>query len=720
MALAPVTSGITDIIRRETVAELSLNSDVPYRATLAEAVAEFEPGRYFKTDDKGGEGPYPGVLWIYQRTDLAPFYAAMVAGTASTADIDAAIAVAEAAAAASVEGASDVAAAVQEVQSYGSGAIRFNFAAADAETWTAGARVQVLNDTGTHTSKAGDFGAASGQTPNSGWFVEDAARGLVRTAALESEVAGAYRDEAAEQAVLAEAAAAAAAGTFGRGPKPIDSIPSIFSILWPHRVVSTSTGNTVRLRRSSDNAERDFAPLAGTDRLDTSEITTWLAGATAFTRRINCQRFASRYAEQATSNAQPSLTISGSDVWFSFTNGKNLSLASVLDFAQFKDGVTVALVGRIPGAVDVNRELINISRGTGAANSGRASLTVDTSKRLRVRAVAFDDISGYNGVGSEVAVGSDWFAVAYRVDYRGGSVRLRAGNDAVPQNNSETSYLMTERVKSDNKPSIGARINGHITDTGIAWDCGGLLMFDTPLSDEDFDALWRTLVPLIPGYSPPVAQSTIWLVGDSQVAGNTIVLGSVYQPNATYADRPGAVLANDIEAATGRYRYVHQKGSAGATSTSIRNSFISSIVPQMTANDVLYIQLGQNNDLSTAANRQVVLDDIAAMVAASPTTKIIIGTLSYWRSATAQRIADQTTLNNAIMSTWPNYGWDMAAMMATYGGNTSGRTPDVLLWRNDNGAYDGGHRGVLGTKVEYSTGHDGQPGLRGVIAARGY
>lgn len=190
---------------------LSANSDVPYRATLTEAVADFAPGVYFKSDDKDAEGPYPGVLWIYQRTDLAPFYVAMIAGTASTADIDAAIAVAEAAARASAEGASDVAAAVQEVQSYGSGVIRFNFAAADAETWTAGAHVQVLNDTGTHTSKAGDFGAASGQTPNSGWFVEDAALGLVRTAALEGDRAV----EAAAQATTAGANAVAAAAVLG-------------------------------------------------------------------------------------------------------------------------------------------------------------------------------------------------------------------------------------------------------------------------------------------------------------------------------------------------------------------------------------------------------------------------------------------------------------------------------------------------------------------------
>lgn len=88
----------TQRVINDVVYTLSANSDVPYRATLAEAIAEFPVGYYFKTDDKAGVGPHPGELWIYQRTAGAPGYVAQVVATASTVEINAAIAEANAAA----------------------------------------------------------------------------------------------------------------------------------------------------------------------------------------------------------------------------------------------------------------------------------------------------------------------------------------------------------------------------------------------------------------------------------------------------------------------------------------------------------------------------------------------------------------------------------------------------------------------------------------------
>lgn len=149
----------------------------PYRATLSEAINEFPIGFYFRSDDKNAEGPYPDEMWIYQRIGLEPYYIALVSNTASVAELNAAIE------AASLE-ADRSEAAAQNALNYGNAAIRSGYVAADAETWTAGAWVQITsNDTGTHASKAGDFGASGGQTPNSGVFQEDASLGLVRKAA---------------------------------------------------------------------------------------------------------------------------------------------------------------------------------------------------------------------------------------------------------------------------------------------------------------------------------------------------------------------------------------------------------------------------------------------------------------------------------------------------------------------------------------------------------
>lgn len=190
----------TQRVITDVVSQLSANSDVPYRATLAEAVAEFPVGYYFKSDDKAGVGPHPGVLWIYLRTAGSPFYVAQISGQASTADIDAAIA--------------EVNAAAANALNYGNAEIRSGFVAADAESWAVGAWVQITsNDAGQHTSKAGDFGTSGGNTPNSGLFQEVVSIGLVRRAALESTLAAAQATIATAQAGNASTSATNAAAS---------------------------------------------------------------------------------------------------------------------------------------------------------------------------------------------------------------------------------------------------------------------------------------------------------------------------------------------------------------------------------------------------------------------------------------------------------------------------------------------------------------------------
>lgn len=100
-------------VRDDVVDQLSANSDVPYRATLAEAVAEFPVGFYFKSDDKGGVGPYPGELWIYKRTSGG--YEPQIAG--NDAQVQEAVDQALAASEAAEQAAQDAQEAVAEVSS---------------------------------------------------------------------------------------------------------------------------------------------------------------------------------------------------------------------------------------------------------------------------------------------------------------------------------------------------------------------------------------------------------------------------------------------------------------------------------------------------------------------------------------------------------------------------------------------------------------------------
>lgn len=535
-------------------------------------------------------------------------------------------------------------------------------------------------------------------------------------ATQQAEIAATKAAEAANSATIA----AAVPNALIDGPRLLENTANIYGFISTRRLVSTYSGPLVRLRKSTDTtgaAEQDFYAATGSDKLDVAAITTWLGADSAFVRKVYGQRNTSHYAEQATTTRQPSLTISGADAFVTFASGKYLNLSSMLDFAVYKDGVTIGLIGQVPGVPDTARVLVGFSKGTGA-NNNRAGLIIDTSNRLRLSTTPFDDLSGYHGTGSEVSVGTSWFAAVTRADWRGGTGKVKVGS-------TETSYTMSERVKSEKTTSAGARLNGHSTDSGLAWNFHTLVLYDAIPSDVVTEQVRGALATYVPGYVAPTPASTIWLVGDSQVAGNSIVPNSTYQPTATYADRPGPVLANKYESATGTYRYVHKKGYPGQTSGQIRTNFIDTIVSQLKPNDVVYIQAGTNNDYSTPTLRQAIVDDIQAMIdaglAAQPTVKFIVGTVPFFSSETSTPLTTKWTnknaLNTQLSSAFASYIWDVATMLATYGGNTDGRTPDALLWRFENGHYDG-HRGVLGTKVEYADGSGELPGLFGVIQAR--
>lgn len=69
------------------------------------------------------------------------------------------------------------------------------------------------------------------------------------------------------------------------------------------RLTSTYTGNLVRLRRSSDNAESDFG-FDSSGNLDESAVETWAAGTDAYVRTLYNQAGSATNLEQSTSGSQ--------------------------------------------------------------------------------------------------------------------------------------------------------------------------------------------------------------------------------------------------------------------------------------------------------------------------------------------------------------------------------------------------------------------------------
>lgn len=77
------------------------------------------------------------------------------------------------------------------------------------------------------------------------------------------------------------------------------------------RFLTAYTGDLIRLRRDSDNAESDFGYVTATGLLDAAAIATWLSSATGYVVTWYDQSGNGRNATQATAGSQPAYVASG-------------------------------------------------------------------------------------------------------------------------------------------------------------------------------------------------------------------------------------------------------------------------------------------------------------------------------------------------------------------------------------------------------------------------
>lgn len=116
-------------------------------------------------------------------------------------------------------------------------------------------------------------------------------------------------------ALLSPAVYAPAAAAFDPSVFGLDALTSKYGIYSPaYRVLTaySSTGNLIRLRRSTDDAEADFGAVYGTGVLDTSAVTAWLGGGTGYITTFYDQSGNGRDATQSTPSKQASLSLAGS------------------------------------------------------------------------------------------------------------------------------------------------------------------------------------------------------------------------------------------------------------------------------------------------------------------------------------------------------------------------------------------------------------------------
>ena len=132
-----------------------------------------------------------------------------------------------------------------------------------------------------------------------------------------------------------------------------DAIANLVHVYEPaRRTLSAYTGNLLRLRRDSDDAEADFGYVEATGELDTAAIAVWLGGSAGYVVTVYDQAGGDNIT-QATAGAQPlyaasaqnghaGMTFDGGD-WLlgAFTNGGALSQPFTVYAAATQDVAAV-------------------------------------------------------------------------------------------------------------------------------------------------------------------------------------------------------------------------------------------------------------------------------------------------------------------------------------------------------------------------------------------
>lgn len=457
--------------------------------------------------------------------------------------------------------------------------------------------------------------------------------------------------------LLNEASANVAYGV-SPGPRPLETIPGIYGIVGTVRFVSTYLGPLVRLRRSSDNAERDFYPLAGSDWVDTAAITTWLAGSTASIKTFYDQR-GSKHWTQTSNATQPTLTISGTFAWATFSVSQNFQpTAGWARYTRYKDAVSYAVLAKLDGTHSGERIFTWFSQGT-SGTTRRVALQIGAGRELRGNSTTHDDMSGgyYTPTAKVLDVGM-WFRAVHRTNFRGGLNSLMADGNNV-------SSVMAEVVKTADTDSLSVRINNSGSN-GLPISLVGFVAWDRQLTDAETSYVDEQISKYAPGYAPPVIPALIRLFGDSRFQQTQI------------AD-PNQRIQKFLSEGFATYRRVRNQAASGSVVSSARDVLKATT---LAADDVVIVQSGINTDLQeTTANHSLYISQFQEMYDYMPAGKRIafctVVPRSHHVTGTPQN-ANVTAFNNLLRAAFPNNIIELAQAMSTYDGNTTGAPPYTI------------------------------------------
>lgn len=205
--------------------------------------------------------------------------------------------------------------------------------------------------------------------------------------------------------------------TFG-----LDALDNVYALHGVARLLTSWTGNLVRLRRSSDSVEQDFGYDPYSGRLPAGEILAWLNSATAFVTTLYDQSGNSRTAVQSNTSLQPTIYFGGAFpvVRFDKARGDTLDLSSSLGVFQNRAAGSLINISKMNPTQSLTYDYMGCDRGTGtgARLFLRQTTTIDTMIARKTDAGGLDGPAGFTAdLNWHVRIArADWGAATARYD----------------------------------------------------------------------------------------------------------------------------------------------------------------------------------------------------------------------------------------------------------------------------------------------------------------
>ena len=259
----------------------------------------------------------------------------------------------------------------------------------------------------------------------------------------------------------------------------LDALTNKYGIFSPaYRMLTaySSTGNLVRLRRSADDAEANFAAVYGTGLLDEAAVAAWGGASTLYCTTLYDQSGNGRDVVQTTASKQPTLILTGSVPYLQFDGTDDaLDGISLAGFARNVGTCSILAVCRYSGATT------NVVQfGNGDGTGVRLTIQRHTSG---FRAVGRRLDADSNATTSAITGDANWGVHMVGVDWTNNDAYHRREASAATSTSFSTAGSTSDTDSTAVALGSGTPANNFLNGGATLWVFTRDLLSGTPASD---------------------------------------------------------------------------------------------------------------------------------------------------------------------------------------------------------------------------------------------